>query len=310
MQSFKPKYKHREISFDRLIGDLREGANQVRDIRADGYRASAMKSQSQEQIEELVKALKNGADGLDAIIVHPHGDEYAELNYLTKNINKQCFHVVDGHHRLAAYRQAYQKGILVSKRVKVKVLQGASRTQARELARSINQKSHINMSQPQKIQEAWLSFWRNWGRYSEMSCRKIATEMGGMIGHQTACNMKNTIKEALNSSEKEELSKQLNSNNPEVEPWNIFSRKYSPEASELDREEQKKKAEWKVWEKLNRVAYGRDWALLDDVQKEKLICILLGESYVLIPTEQYEEASKGEKTRVIRSPTPEGLDEW
>lgn len=270
---FKPSFKSRTLSFERIKGDIEGGLYQVRDFTVDGHRASLERSKSRAHVEELIKVIKQGGK-LDPIIVNPHSEEYG-----VQKEKHPPFYIVDGHHRLRAYTEAYERGHMESKQIRVKVLQNATPEQARGYAFRHNQKAHLNMTEGQRTQEAWETLWRQWDRFKDLSVRRTAEGLGGAISKSLADGMKKAIEKA--TTEDEYLRKQLNNPYPQVDPWKTFRRKYEPNGKRIDREERKAKARIYLEDKMLRLAERSEWHLLEDEERLELVGILMGKPVYL-----------------------------
>lgn len=128
------------------IGQLDE-IFQPRDFEADGYKATASRVGSVDHIQRLVKVLQDG-QLLDPLEVAPvEGLDLGEIVLVTRYV------VIDGHHRLAAYREA-AKGD-ESKRIPCLILEGFSRLDLILRATKQNAKAKLNMTEAQRMQNAW-----------------------------------------------------------------------------------------------------------------------------------------------------------
>lgn len=131
------------------IGQLPE-IFQPRDFDADGYKAAASKARSEEHIQDLVKVLRDGRP-LDPLEVAPmEGLDFGHIVLVTKYV------VIDGHHRLAAYREVAKKN--EGKRIPCLILEGFSPAQLMLRATKQNAKAKLNMTEAQRMQNAWRTY--------------------------------------------------------------------------------------------------------------------------------------------------------
>ncbi|WP_040728113.1 ParB/RepB/Spo0J family partition protein [Thiomicrorhabdus sp. Kp2] len=266
--TFKPKSKRLTVSFERISGDVIKGENQVRDFTANGANKGKALSKSREHIEGLTTALSQGGI-LDPISVHK--DEKLGSD------GRPRYTVIDGHHRLQAYKEAYRLGLITTKRVRCKELLDIDRKEAKDYALKTNLKDTLNMTPQEKYQATWINLWMNWDELKEKSLRDLASHFEGNVGRTTLGKMRKTVKHLL-EEEAELYSYKINSDKPSVEPWRLMSTKYKHLLdSDTDAYEQAKlKAEITISTALTRLTDSKDWRLLDDSTKEKLAKRMLG----------------------------------
>lgn len=148
---------------------------QVRDFSADGVNESTARFKSRNLLNNLIEALETQPE-LDPII--------------TIKTENQSYIVVDGHHRLEAYK---------SKKIKTVPIRVFSGTQeeARLLAHRTNSKASLAMTKPQRMQSAWKIYATD-SNVAGLSVRRISEVLGVSIG--TVQNFK-SAKENLKEEE-------------------------------------------------------------------------------------------------------------
>ncbi|QCU90549.1 ParB N-terminal domain-containing protein [Thiomicrorhabdus sediminis] len=271
--SKSPRVKNTTATYDRIDGDIYSGQNQVRDFSVDGVHRGKEQNLSRNHIDNLVAVLKDG-HSLDRVDVYPNPEGGAD------------FILIDGHHRLQAYREAHELGYRNSKSLPVKVHLDVTPKEARLMAFNANKKDKLSMSKEQKPQEAWLTLWRHWDDLKDLGGERISSWMGGVIRKSLAADMKKVIKRMI--AEDTIYSKQLNSDNPVVEPWKVVRKKYDRGGQVGDLEERRLKAYVDLQSKVYRLQDSPEWQILEEGQRLQLASLLVGESLI---TKQEEQLS-------------------
>lgn len=148
---------------------------QPRDFRADGAREGMSAKASREHIVSLKEIIK----------------EHGKVEPLTCWTDpKGKLFVIDGHHRLEAYRRAFRDA--PDKKVPVRTLPSDSTANdAYRFALLTNQKDKLNMTAAQKSQAVWQYICKDQQFLSKHSCREAASMFG--ISKSTISNMRKTL---------------------------------------------------------------------------------------------------------------------
>lgn len=258
------KKKYTTVDFKLIDGSLFDGDNQVRDFSIDGVNKDSELTKSRQHIDGMVETLKDG-NKLERLVVLPHSNQDAHFKYK----------LVDGHHRLQAYYEAHREKHINYKSIPITVLHGVTESEARDMALQLNHRNQLNMSDEQKIQEAWLAIWRNWDEFESLGGIKISKRLDGVIKKSLASEMKAVIKSMID--ERGYLKEELNSVYPYVDTWKSVRRKYASGNSNLDFEEIQEKAKVRLMGKIYNLKESTDWKMLDDETKRQLGSLLAGQ---------------------------------
>jgi ParB-like chromosome segregation protein Spo0J len=129
--------------------------------------------ESEEHLRTLVRALKSTSEPLDPLLVFPMNGR---------------FFVIDGHHRLDAYRKARWKGP-----IPVEVFEGTF-DEARLAALTGNTKDKLRLSRPEKAEAAWRLV--NEGKLSKSQIVKL-----GLASDGTVSSMRRVRKKLMDEGE-------------------------------------------------------------------------------------------------------------
>lgn len=259
------------VAIDQIEGDVIQGVNQVRHFDATGVHQAKVQRLSRELIESLKEAIKRGQT-LDKMTLDS-----------VKHDRRQLI-VIDGHHRLQAYREAKQEGVEITE-ITADVVYGASPIEIRRLAIRCNHKNKLNMQSEEKTQEAWLLLWADWDKYQGMSVRAMEKDLIGVLGKRdTFSRMKKAVEHLVTNDLM--LEKQLNKPHPNVPPWrHVRINKEFQGAAPEELEERKWKARVDLQGKIARLQDSAEWRLVDQNTRLDLARYLLGKDFVISPTE-------------------------
>lgn len=162
-----------QLPLDQLKLDV--DSFQFRDVRADGYKGSRFKKQSNDHIKQLADVLQRGQT-LDPVLVWK--DDEGQL------------WVVDGHHRYKAYQRVC-KGEPQREISAIVLEEGLSREEAMLMALQSNIKDKLSMSRAQKTQAAWRLLREDHASLREMSLRQLGRLFG--ISYETVRKMREAL---------------------------------------------------------------------------------------------------------------------
>lgn len=149
---------------------------QLREPLADGAKASLAKKNSREHAERMAEHVLRTKKLLEPVTVW-HSDQ-------------GVLFLVDGHHRLKAYRRVARKDANWDQMVPVRRLpNGTTRREARRHALAANRKDHLPMTTAQKTQAAWVLICTD-SQLRALTSRRAAEYLGGIISHTTVESMK------------------------------------------------------------------------------------------------------------------------
>lgn len=149
---------------------------QLREPLADGAKASLAKKNSRDHVERMAEHVLRTRTLLDPVTLW-RSDQGDLL-------------LVDGHHRLKAYRRVARKGGGWDQMVPVRFLPSSTtRREARRQALAANRKDHLSMTPAQKTQAAWVLICSD-SQLRALTSRRAADMLGGIISHTTVETMK------------------------------------------------------------------------------------------------------------------------
>jgi len=177
-----------DVSLDSIITN--EDAFQFRNILADGIDAPKQQGKSIDHISALADSVKKGVL-FDPILV------------IKSDVDTSKYIVVDGHHRVKAYKKTWKgkKG----KKIPIKVLPARTTTdEATLLSLLANKDDKLPMTSRQKTEAAWKLLCTNKMVRNAGSLRKVSKTLKDAISHVTIGKMLKHYKKLTDAGESTE----------------------------------------------------------------------------------------------------------